>query len=233
MFFVELPHGWPQAGWIRYFRSLLSHKGWRSRALVPVTSINNSDAYFSDFCCGGIVGKLAPSGFDIEGLHGNKSGGLISRTRISTLGLASFSAFERVTLYQDIFMSRRNLLLATSALALSAAALPQIAWAQSATAPPGITIVIPITAIGASREASIKGMKAVAAVVRKQPGLIDDVLMQNKNSANKPSHLHVMHWREQKNWEALFSNAEFQNVLKDNAAVLAVTDGAGIYTPLK
>ena len=129
-------------------------------------------------------------------------------------------------------MSRRNLLLVTSALALSTA-LPHIAGAQSTTASPGITIVIPITAIGASREASVKGMQAVAAVVRKQPGLIDEVLMENKNPANKPSHMHVMRWREQKNWELVFSNPEFQKAIKDNAAVLSVTDGAGIYTPVK
>lgn len=129
-------------------------------------------------------------------------------------------------------MSRRNVLLATSALAV-AAIMPSMALAQSKTTPPGITIVIPITAIGASREASVKGMKDVAAVVRKQPGLIDDMLMENKNPANKPSHMHVMHWREQKNWEAVFSNPEFQKVIKDNAAVLSVADGASIYTPLK
>ena len=129
-------------------------------------------------------------------------------------------------------MSRRNVLLATSALAV-AAIMPSMALAQSKTTPPGVTIVVPITAVGASREASVKGMKAVAAVVRKQPGLIDDMLMENKNPANKPSHMHVMHWREQKNWEAVFSNLEFQKVIKDNAAVLSVADGASIYTPLK
>lgn len=129
-------------------------------------------------------------------------------------------------------MSRRNILIATSAFAL-AAAMPSMTLAQTKTTPRGITIVIPITAVGASREASVKGMKAVAAVMRKQPGLIDDVLMENKNPENKPTHMHVMHWREQKNWEAVFSNPEFQKVIKDNAAVLIVADGAGIYTPVK
>ena len=135
-------------------------------------------------------------------------------------------------------MSRRNILLATSAIALTAialsAAMPSLTWAQiKKTAPLGITIVIPITATGDSREASVKGMKAVAAVVRKQPGLIDDVLMENKNLANKPSHMHVTYWRDQKNWEALFSSPEFQKAIQDNASVLTVAEGASIFTPVK
>ena len=129
-------------------------------------------------------------------------------------------------------MSRRHILLAASAIA-AAVVLPSMSLAQTKVEPPGITIVIPITALGASREASITGMKAVAAVVRKQPGLINDVLMENKNPANKPSHMHVMQWREQKNWEAVFANPDFQKVIKDNAAVLTVAEGAGIYTPVK
>ncbi len=52
---------------------------------------------------------------------------------------------------------------------------------------------------------------------RKQPGLIDEVLMAHKNPANKPSHMHVMRWREQKHWEAVFANPEFQKVLQANS----------------
>ena len=64
-------------------------------------------------------------------------------------------------------MTRRHNLFATVALA-SALALPQAALAQPKPAE-GITIVIPLNAIGASREASVKAMQAVQAVVRQQP----------------------------------------------------------------
>lgn len=127
-------------------------------------------------------------------------------------------------------MSRRHIFIAALAIAVT---LPNMASAQTKVSPPGITIVIPITAIGASREASVKGMQAVVAVIRKQPGLIDEVLMESQNPASKPSHVHVMHWREQKNWEMVFVNPDFRKVMKDNAAVLTVADGASIYTPVK
>ncbi len=105
--------------------------------------------------------------------------------------------------------------------------------AQTKPAAEGITIVIPLNAIGASRDASVKSMQAIAAVVRKQPGLIDDVLMEHKNPANKPSHIHVMRWRDMKGWEAVFINPEFQKILQAHAATVQVQDAAGVYTPVK
>jgi quinol monooxygenase YgiN len=128
-------------------------------------------------------------------------------------------------------MNLRHALFATAALC-SALLLPQAALAQ-AKPTEGVTIVIPLNGIGASREASLKAMKAVQAVVRKQPGLIEEVLMENKNPTNKPSHVHVMRWREQKNWEAVFTDPEFQKVFQANSGFIAVVDSAGIYTPVK
>ncbi len=112
--------------------------------------------------------------------------------------------------------------------ALSAAAL-----AQPKPSTEGITIVIPLNAIGASREASVKSMQAIAAVVRKQPGLIDEVLMEHKNPANKPSHVHVMRWRDMKGWEVVILNPEFQKALQAHAATVQVQDAAGVYMPVK
>lgn len=121
-----------------------------------------------------------------------------------------------------------------SAISMTAvSAVTTTAFAQTKPQDEGLTIVIPLNATGSSREASVKGMKAVADVVRKQPGFIDGVLMEHKNSANKPSHVHVTRWRDMKNWEAVFLNTEFQNALKANASVLQVQDAAGIYTPVK
>jgi quinol monooxygenase YgiN len=128
-------------------------------------------------------------------------------------------------------MNLRHALFATAALC-SALMLPHAALAQAKPAE-GVTIVIPLNGIGASREASLKAMKAVQAVVRKQPGLIEEVLMENKNPANKPSHVHVMRWREQKNWEAVFTAPEFQKAFQANSGFIAVVDSAGIYTPVK
>ncbi len=126
-------------------------------------------------------------------------------------------------------MRSRHSLFAALCLALM---LPNAALAQAQPAD-SVTIVIPLNSVGASREASVKAMQAVQAVVRKQAGLIDEVLLENKNPANKPSHVHVMRWRALKNFEGMAANTEFQNVLRANSAALAVADSAGIYTPVK
>jgi quinol monooxygenase YgiN len=129
-------------------------------------------------------------------------------------------------------MTRRSILLATTTVFAALAAAPS-ASAQTKPLSEGITIVIPLNAIGSSREASVSAMKAIAAVVRKQPGLIDDVVMEHRNPANKPSHVHVMRWKEMKNWEAVHGDPEFQKVLQANKATVQVQDGAGVYTPIK
>ena len=111
---------------------------------------------------------------------------------------------------------------------------PHVALAQ-ATGPleGGVTIVIPLDAIGASRDSSLKAMQAVVAVVRKQPGLVTDVLLSNKSSAATPSHVHVTHWRDQRSWELMFTDAEFLKILRANSAFLSVADSAGVYVPAK
>ncbi len=127
----------------------------------------------------------------------------------------------------------RRLALISAISSIAVCAVTTTAFAQTKPQSEGLTIVIPLNATGSSRDASVQGMKAVAAVVSKQPGFIDGVLMEHKNSANKPSHVHVTRWRDMKNWEAVFLNPEFQNALKANAGVLQVQDSAGVYTPVK
>ncbi len=129
-------------------------------------------------------------------------------------------------------MIRRQAFIAT-ALSLAAIFSVPHASAQPKPALEGTTIVIPLNAIGASREASVKSMQAIAAVIRKQPGLIDEVLMEHKNPANKPSHVHVMRWRDMKNWEVVIVNPEFQKALQAHATTVQVQDAAGVYTPVK
>ena len=128
---------------------------------------------------------------------------------------------------------RHAMLRITLVLAAAAGMAPTAQSQTQPAAPEGVTIVIPLAAAsGKSRADVVKAMQNIVAVIRKQPGLIDEVLMENKNPANKPTHVHVTRWREQKYWEAVFANAEFQQEMNANAAFFAV-DGAGIYTPVK
>ncbi len=96
-----------------------------------------------------------------------------------------------------------------------------------------VTIVQPFDAAPGKNPAEVyKAMQNMANAVRKMPGLVDDAVLENKNPAIKPTNVHVMRWKDQKSWEAMFSNAEFQKTIKDNASYFVV-DGAGIFTPMK
>jgi heme-degrading monooxygenase HmoA len=104
---------------------------------------------------------------------------------------------------------------------------------NSAVAMATITIVQPFDAAPGKAPADVyKAMQNMANAVRKMPGLVDDVVLENKNPGIKPTHVHVMRWKDQKSWEAMFSNAEFQKAIKDNASYFVV-DAAGIFTPMK
>jgi heme-degrading monooxygenase HmoA len=96
-----------------------------------------------------------------------------------------------------------------------------------------VTIVQPFDAAVGKNPADVaKAMQNMVNAIRKMPGLVDDVVLENKNPAIKPTHVHVMRWKDQKSWEAMFSNAEFQKAIKDNASYFTV-DAAGIFTPMK
>ncbi len=96
-----------------------------------------------------------------------------------------------------------------------------------------VTIVQPFDAAPGKNPADVyKAMQNMAAAVRKMPGLVDDAVLENKNPAIKPTHVHVMRWKDQKSWEAMFSNPDFQKAIKDNASYFSV-DAAGIFTPMK
>ena len=104
---------------------------------------------------------------------------------------------------------------------------------NSAAAMATVTIVQPFDAAPGKNPAEVyKAMQNMANAVRKMPGLVDDAVLENKNPAIKPTNVHVMRWKDQKSWEAMFSNAEFQKTIKDNASYFVV-DGAGIFTPMK
>jgi heme-degrading monooxygenase HmoA len=104
---------------------------------------------------------------------------------------------------------------------------------NSAAAMATVTIVQPFDAAPGKNPADVyQAMQNMANAVRKMPGLVDDVVLENKNAAIKPTHVHVMRWKDQKSWEAMFSNAVFQKAIKDNASYFSV-DAAGIFTPMK
>lgn len=95
-----------------------------------------------------------------------------------------------------------------------------------------VTIAQPFEVAPGKNPAEVrKAMLAMASVIRKMPGLVDDVVLENKSTANQPSHVHVMRWKDQRSWESMFGNADFQKALRENATYFKV-DAARIFTPM-
>ena len=69
-----------------------------------------------------------------------------------------------------------------------------------------------------SKPELLKRMGAIRDYVRKQPGLIDNVLMENRNGDAQPSYVGVSRWKSFKDWEILWTKPELQKLVADNAA---------------
>lgn len=122
---------------------------------------------------------------------------------------------------------------ALCALGLSFAMGSQAQSVNTSASATGTTIVQSFEPAAGKNAADVyKAMMNMVTAIRKMPGLVDDVVLENKNPANKPTHVHVMRWKDQKSWEAMFSNAEFQKTVKENVAYFKV-DAANIFVPVK
>lgn len=97
----------------------------------------------------------------------------------------------------------------------------------------GILIAMPISiAAGVSPEEAKVSVYKIVESIRGQPGLLEDKLLMNKSSSNKPSYIHVMRWTSLKGWEMVFSNPKFQEALKDNWKSIRIDTSAGIFEPV-
>jgi heme-degrading monooxygenase HmoA len=83
----------------------------------------------------------------------------------------------------------------------------------------------------ATRAQSQERMGAIRDYIRKQPGYIENALMENRNTGSKPDLVGVSRWKSFKDWEALWLEPEFEKLV---AAVGEVGDiNPGTYSPLK
>ena len=117
------------------------------------------------------------------------------------------------------------------ALAVSGAA----ASAQAAPAlddPSTVVTVMQFSARNAAARAPLQErMAAIRDYIRKQPGYIENALMENRNAGAKPEFVGVSRWKSFKDWEALWLKPEFQKLV---AAAGEVGDiNPGTYSPVK
>ena len=117
------------------------------------------------------------------------------------------------------------------ALSLSSA----LAFAQTAPAlddPNTVVTVMQFSARSAATRAQLQErMAAIRDYIRKQPGYIENALMENRNPGNKPDFVGVSRWKSFKDWEALWLKPEFQKLVAAAGEVGEINPGT--YSPIK
>lgn len=74
-------------------------------------------------------------------------------------------------------------------------------------------------------------MAAIRDYIRKQPGYIENALMENRNPGNKPEFVGVSRWKSFKEWEALWLKPEFQKLVAAAGEFGEINPGA--FSPTK
>ena len=118
------------------------------------------------------------------------------------------------------------LALAVSSAATLAQAVPALDDANT------VVTVMQFSARSAATRAQLQDrMGTIREYIRKQPGFIDNALMENRNAGGKPDFVGVSRWKSFKDWEALWLKPEFQKLVAAAGEVGEINPGT--YSPLK
>ncbi|MEK7345770.1 MAG: antibiotic biosynthesis monooxygenase [Pseudomonadota bacterium] len=86
---------------------------------------------------------------------------------------------------------------------------------------------------GASREELLNRMTAIRDYGRKQPGIIDNAIMENRNTANSPTFVGVTRWKSFKAWEAMWTSDEFKKLVARVTEIGDINPGTFAPVPAK
>jgi len=122
---------------------------------------------------------------------------------------------------------------AVLALALAVSSAAAVAQAVPALDDPNTVVtVMQFSARHAAPRAQLQErMGAIRDYIRKQPGYIENALMENRNTGGKPEFVGVSRWKSFKDWEALWLKPEFQKRVA--AAGEAGEVNPGTFSPIK
>ena len=127
-------------------------------------------------------------------------------------------------------MKLPNVLLAL-AFSLSSA-LFSVQAAPALDDPNTVVTVMQFSARSAATRTQLQErMGAIRDYIRKQPGYIENALMENRNTGSKPDFVGVSRWKSFKDWEALWLKPEFQKLVAAAGEVGEINPGT--YSPLK
>ena len=122
---------------------------------------------------------------------------------------------------------------AVFAVALSiSSALAPVQAAPALDDPNTVVTVMQFSARSAATRAQLQErMGAIRDYIRKQPGYIENALMENRNAGSKPEFVGVSRWKSFKDWEALWLKPEFQKLVAAAGEVGEINPGT--YSPVK
>ena len=125
--------------------------------------------------------------------------------------------------------------LRATALAIALAVSSPAMQAQTVPAlddPNTVVTVMQFTARGASTRAQLQErMGAIRDYIRKQPGYIENALMENRSGNGKPDFVGVSRWKSLKDWEALWLKPEFQKLVASAGEVGEINPAT--FSPVK
>ena len=121
----------------------------------------------------------------------------------------------------------------TLALVLAVSGATSFAQAVPALDDPNTVVtVMQFSARNAAARAPLQErMGAIRDYIRKQPGYIENALMENRNPGSKPDFVGVSRWKSFKDWEALWLKPEFQKLVAAAGEVGEINPGT--FAPLK
>lgn len=129
-------------------------------------------------------------------------------------------------LHATVLAHTLALVLAVSSAAASAQGVPAL------DDPNTVVTVMQFSARNAAARAPLQErMGAIRDCLRKQPGYIENALMENRNAGAKPEFVGVSRWKSFKDWEALWLKPEFQKLVAAAGEVGEVNPGT--YAPVK
>jgi heme-degrading monooxygenase HmoA len=118
------------------------------------------------------------------------------------------------------------LALAFSTVTASAQAVPALDDAST------VVTVMQFSARNAAARAPLQErMGVIRDYIRKQPGYIENALMENRNPGNKPEFVGVSRWKSFKDWEALWLKPEFQKLVAAAGEFGEINPGT--FSPIK
>jgi heme-degrading monooxygenase HmoA len=98
--------------------------------------------------------------------------------------------------------------------------------------PNTVVTVMQFTARDPANKAELaKRMGAIRDYLRKQPGYIENALMENRNPDSKPQYVGVSRWKSYKDWENLWLKEDFQKMVRSVGEIAELNPGT--FAPVK